>query len=185
MTLLSFDWLPLQGQHQQRSLLRHAGHQEETHRKQEMKRDNLLNVNLHRLHVSLLLHMNTVVTDLSFSRTVYKCALGGGYDTTLGGQQSSRKVRYCIWTCMEPSTSQLVSPPIPYNPAPPPPMVKNLFLGFPKAQLPCFRCKCMQMGYNTPICLCLCVCMQECACYQCTRHLQYGCLTDIHSTVLC
>lgn len=28
---MPFDWLLLQGQHQQRPLLRHAGHQEETH----------------------------------------------------------------------------------------------------------------------------------------------------------
>lgn len=35
--LLCSDWLPPQGQHQQRPLLRHAGNQEETHREQEMK----------------------------------------------------------------------------------------------------------------------------------------------------
>lgn len=57
ISLLSFDWLLLQGQHQQRPLLRHAGHQEETHRQQEVKRDSLLS--LHPLHLSLLQLVNT------------------------------------------------------------------------------------------------------------------------------
>lgn len=35
----------------------------------------------------------------------------------------------------------------------------NMFLALFKAQLPCFRCTCMHVGYYRPICLCLCVCV--------------------------
>lgn len=158
ISLLSFDWFPLQGQHQQRSLLRHAGHQEETHRQQEMKRDNLLNLDLHRLHLSLLPLMNTSVTNLSVSPglSTSHVRLLGRQDTLLRGQQSSRKLRYMdlflAWS--DQPTSQLSSPLIPSTS---PFHGHNLFLGVPKAQLPCFRRTCMHVGYNRPICLCLCV----------------------------
>lgn len=52
------------------------------------------------------------------------------------------------------------------QPLPPPPHGLNMFPGLPKAQLPCFRCTCMHVGYYRPIlfvfvfvCMCVCVCV--------------------------
>lgn len=126
ISLLSFDWLPLQGQHQQRSLLRHAGHQEETHRKQEVKRDNLLNI---CLHLSLLPFMSTSVTSsvspLDCLQVMCACL---GDLTTEGTAELQKTQIYALISCIEqhldnqPATSFLLSYPLP-----PPLMVITCF----------------------------------------------------------
>lgn len=90
ITLLSFDWLPLQGQHQQRPLLRHAGHQEETHCKQEVKRGDLLNVNPHRLHPSAHEHLSD--RSQLLSDCLQMCTWWGDM-TTLGETRELQKTQ--------------------------------------------------------------------------------------------
>lgn len=100
-------------------------------------------------------------TNLSFCRglSTSRVHLLGRRHTPLRGQQSSRKLRY-VDTNNQPARSSSIS----HTPPTSPSHGHNLFLGLPKAQLPCFRCTCMHVGYYRPIFLCLCVCVYAAVC---------------------
>lgn len=122
---LSFDWLLLQGEHQQRPLLRHAGHQEETHRQQEVKRDNLLNPPAPpSFSPSVHEHIHTHYEDCQPQKRLRPrmqviCTCWG--DTTLlRGQQSSRKLMEICGLLHGAAHKQPVSPPSHIHPLPPP-----------------------------------------------------------------
>lgn len=108
-------------------------------------------VHLQTLHLSPLQLRNTSSAD--FSPEDKPPLDSGSHELYLGSValKSSRKLRLSHGATQQP-TSWFVSSTPPYLPT------HKTFLGLPKAQLPCFRCTCMHVGYYRPICLCLCEC---------------------------
>lgn len=98
--------------------------------------------------------------------TVYKsCALAGETSHTTEGTAELQETQICGFLLgAGTQTTKPASFSISHTPPTSPSHGHNLFLGLPKAQLPCFRCTCMHVGYYRPIFLCLCVCVYAAVC---------------------